>query len=245
MIAIPVVVLGALLAASHDGQLNGDSLEWRTTFVADEEGAERLDFIAPLPRDTELTLPAGSSAITALGGEIVALHLPREAWDSRGTLSIVVRQRVARDEVVHLAPIVSTSAVQRLTLVAGGEAVRFVPDSSLGIEQHLTHAVSRGVTATSRARCDEILGATRSASPAIWTAHLVADGPLAKHGLTGTINTGRPSRRAAIIVAAGFVAVVVGLAAMHRVLDRRAREEHDETVLQAEVARMRQAARNS
>lgn len=244
MMAVPVAVLGALLAASHDGQINGDSLQWRTTFVADGEGAEHLDFAAPLPAGIHLALPEGSSAIAGPGGEIVALHLPRESWTG-DTLSIVIRQQAGRDEIVQLAPLVKGAAVQRLTLVAAGEAVRFVPDSSLGIEQHLTHAVSRGVTGTSRSRSDDLLGGSPSASPAIWTAYLVVDGPLAERGLTGTMNTGRPSRRAAFTVGAGFVTVVVALAALHRVLDRRARDERDEALLQAEVARMREAAGDS
>lgn len=247
MSALSAVALGALLAASHDGRINGDTIEWTTTFISSGEGVERLELAAPLAREVELELPAGSSAILDAAGDVVALHVPPGSW-SRGAgdrlvLSMRARQRAGRDAAVSIAPLVAASAVQRLTLVAAGDAVRFVPDATLGIEQHLTHAVSRGVTASRRDQCDAFLGGTGSTSPAIWTAYLIADGPLAERGLFGTIHTGRPSRRAALAVGAGFAAVVAALLALHRLLDRRAREEHDEALLRSEVERMRAAAR--
>lgn len=121
--------------------------------------------------------------------------------------------------------------------------MRFVPRGTLRIEQHVTHAMSRGVSAGSRARCDALLeGVSPPPSPSAWTAYVVADAAMLEEGLTGTIKTGRPTRRVAVVVGGGFLALVLALAAFHRALRRRALEERDEAVLRAEVERMRVAA---
>ena len=137
---------------------------------------------------------------------------------------------------------VSCNVVDRIATITlqRPEALNALDEGVIdGLREHLAHAHR-----SSDVGVVVIAGAGR-AFCAGGDLRWFADGALAERGLTGTINTGRSSRRAAFTVAGGFVALIVALVGMHWILDRRARAEHDEAILRSEVERMRAAARSS
>ena len=209
-----------IVAVGHEGQVRGDAVEWTTTVVVDAP-LEHLDLVVPLPPDAEL-LPQAGTAIER-DGRIVGF-----GFSPAVTQAVLrVREPLHPDDGRLAAPMVRTSAVQRL-VVEGGS---FQPDASADFGRTLDDLRQVGIDHDAAQRVDRQLR-VRARHPAYFVAD---DRVRAAGGLAGTVRVNGTNTSALWVVAAGGLLVVLGaLAAAWRSLAGLARAEEVDAYMRDE-----------
>lgn len=188
-----------IVAVGHEGQVRGAAMEWTTTVVVDDP-LERIDLLVPLPLDAEL-LPQAGTALER-DGRIVGF-----AFDPPVNEAVLrVREPLLPDDGLLAAPLVRTSAVQRLALEGG----TFLPAPAADFGRTLDDLRQVGIDHDAAKHVDRLLDA-RVRHP----AYFVADDRLrASGGLPGTVRIAGTNSSALWVVASVGMVVALGLLAV-------------------------------
>lgn len=209
-----------ILAVGHEGHVRGDAVEWTTTVVVDDP-LERIDLVVPLPRDAEL-LPQAGTAIER-DGRIVGFAFEPPVNEA----VLRVSEPLHPDDGVLAAPMVQTSALQRL-VVDGGV---FLPGPGADFGRTLEDLRQVGIDRDAAKRVDHLID-RRARHP----AYFVADARLRDAGgLAGTIRVDGTNDSSLWVAAAASLVVVLGaLAVAWRGLAALARAEEVDAYMRDE-----------
>lgn len=217
------LLAGAALAAldgggaTHDGRVVGETMVWRTEVLA-HPGTFPL--AAPLPPGAEVLRTSPGVTVREVDGRILGFRSDYGQW------WVEVGQPVAHGEVILAAPVLDGQGTQRIT-VAGA---RFVPDSALGLEQHLGRWSQPGVDRAERRALERTFGRHRGLE--LW----VEADPRLGGGLRGELAPPGASTGAVAGAAGIFVGLLGLMAAGVKSLDRLVRRERSEWYIRHELA---------
>lgn len=216
-----------ITVAAHDGHLEGDQLVWSTRAIVDRDCD--LAFLEPLPASATVTIVDGGAPggiVHDEDGRIVAVSVN----DLSRPLSLTIR--VPFDRGADRLPVPLFGAdVERLTL----DGLRFDPDRSLGVANHVGYRAVDGVGRAHRHRVEQMLR-SEAKSGAIYlmpSAALVQQlGP----GLRGAVVVVADERgRLAILAFTATAALAAALALVYRRLRAAVEEERVDKVLGGEL----------
>jgi hypothetical protein len=226
-------------AASHDAQVSGDGVTWRSVYVGAHGALApgehlRIDLAHPITatldveRSPGVTAERDGRAITALvveGDRVASWH---------DAITVTLHEARAHDGEAELLapPLARGDAVQRVTVGGDGD-LRFAPDGA-PFEHHVGYWVTAGVSEADKTACDSAL----DSHPAIDDTPFYVAHADALPVVRGHTSTGADRARAGVLgVTLVSVIVVASLAWGYRRLTGRARVEQAEAILREEFER--------
>lgn len=239
-----------VLTAAHEGELADQAILWRSTYElapAQQASAEvlRLEMAVPLPADVQVH--AGEPPLAPVldeQGRIVGFDVvPTDLLRHYPQLRIELEQPLPERRGIRLAaPMVAGDAVQAVAVV-GSETAIFEPAPSTGLLRHVGFSSARGLQAAQRRRADQLLGPAWQGWGKGRVYLRVGPQLLEAGGLTGDLlETPERTRPALAVAGAVLPLLVLGLVLMHRRLDRSAKVERAEKVLEQEMGSIRRRA---
>ncbi len=218
-------------AARHEGTITAGAIHWRSEYALRVDAPESIELAFPLPAGTSLE---ASDAIAPIerAGRIVALRVLSDV-PRRGHLTVALTEPLgAQGNALRLSPPLAAGDVVQIVEVTGGDDLRFEPDPRTQLERHVGFFAPAELPPSARDACDRAVGYVRARTLDDPLYVQVLPALVADEGIRGTLSSRGERGRAGALGAGGvFVALLLGLAVLHRKLSRAARLEQAERTL--------------